>query len=155
MSQHIHTHNCGCAEEAKGLGDLYSLYANIKSDGVVALNEAVPNTGLGVIKPFDTRLDDTVTLESDSDGEVLLRIPFTSVIKLKAITVRTAGDEDRAPTRMKLWVNRDDIDFGNQADIAPTQAFDLIYDARGDFKIPVKPALFSSTSKLTIYLGKG
>lgn len=106
MAQHIHTHNCGCAEAAKGLGDLYSLYSQVKMDEVVTLNEDTPNSGRAVIKPFATRLDNTATVESSCDGELIFRIPFAAVAKLKAIVVRGADGADRAPAKMKLYVTQ-------------------------------------------------
>jgi len=56
------------------------------------------------------------------------------------------------PTKMKLWINREGIDFANCHDIKPTQELNIPLDATGDFRIVVKPALFLNTSSLTILL---
>ncbi len=50
---HLHTHNCGCADEAKGPGELSSLYGAVLMDNVRCLNEAKKDTGKTIIKPYD------------------------------------------------------------------------------------------------------
>jgi hypothetical protein len=51
--KHVHGPSCGCAEEAKGLGDLESLFPVIDVDKIVCYNESVSGSGAKVFKPYD------------------------------------------------------------------------------------------------------
>lgn len=51
--KHVHGPDCGCAEEAKGLGDLESLFPVIDFDKIVVYNESVSGAGAKVFKPYD------------------------------------------------------------------------------------------------------
>lgn len=50
---HVHFGSCGCAEEAKGPLDLYSLWDSMKHVEITCLNEAEPNTGRQIVKDYD------------------------------------------------------------------------------------------------------
>jgi hypothetical protein len=45
----------------------------------------VDNSGRGVFKAYEQRLDRTQFVESDADEELLFNIPFTGNVKLKGI----------------------------------------------------------------------
>ncbi|RMZ84217.1 hypothetical protein DV738_g642, partial [Chaetothyriales sp. CBS 135597] len=77
-----------------------------------------------VAKPWTERLSSTTTLESDVDEQLLLHIPFTGSCKLYSILIRTS-DTPSAPLTLKLFRNRDDVDFSTAADLAPTQQLSL------------------------------
>lgn len=47
------------------------LFHRIDRDNVVALNEAEPGSGKGVIKPWDRRNDETECLASDADEQLI------------------------------------------------------------------------------------
>lgn len=102
MDQHVHFGGCGCAEEAKGPLELYCLFDCIKPESIIALNEATAGSVRGVVKSYDERLrDDTPTLNSECDGEVLIKVAFESEVKVRAIAVR-CKDKATAPKEMKV-----------------------------------------------------
>jgi hypothetical protein len=100
---HIHYGSCGCAEEAKGPLELYDLHENMKSELTTCLNEAVSGSIKKVVRPYEARIENEHTVESDCDGEVLINIEFESDVKVKGITVRCV-DKDLAPAKMSVYV---------------------------------------------------
>jgi hypothetical protein len=42
---------------------------------------------LDAIKPYDLRMDTSKWLESDDDEQLIIRIPFTGSVKLKAFSL--------------------------------------------------------------------
>ena len=87
---------------------------------VSAFNSKSGHGPLEAIKPYDQRMDTSRWMESDDDEQLLIRIPFTGSVKLKAFSLSSGGD-DQGPRTMKAFINRDDIDFANVNEMAPTQ----------------------------------
>jgi hypothetical protein len=55
---------------------------------------------------------------------------------------------------LKLYANRDDLDFTSASDLPPTQTLDLPVTPSGNsniLEIPVKRALFNNTRSLTLF----
>lgn len=88
-------------------------------------------------------------VQSSCDGELLFQIPFTNCVRLKALTVR-APSNGSGPSKMKIWVNRDDVDFSTCHDLKCSQELIVPQDALGEFKIVLKPALFQNTNTIAI-----
>lgn len=78
-----------------------------------------------IIKPYEHRFDLDTFIESDADEQLILFIPFVSLVKLKSISILGYGD-DTNPTDMQAFINRDDIDFDNVASINPVQCWELV-----------------------------
>ena len=74
------------------------------------LNEEVANSGKTVFKEYDDRFDKTKYAASDCDGELLFIVPFTSQVKVRSIGVIAKG-ETKFPTKMRLYVNNENVDF--------------------------------------------
>lgn len=74
---------------------------------------------------------------------------FTGQVKLHAIFLRTSNS-DSAPRTLKVFVNRDDLDFGSAEDAQPTQLFELSRTSDVQ-EIPVKRALFGKVQRLTLF----
>ena len=140
---HDHSH-----EPLDGSGD--SLYPFIDKDKVHCLNEARQGMGKDIVKSWAHRLDAEPRLESDVDAELLLTIPFTSAVHLKSFCI-VAGEKDKGPSKVKLFVNRDDIDFDSARDLEPAQELDLIEDFNASIDFPVRPKKFKSVSSLTLF----
>lgn len=135
MSHHHHDHGDGCSHEHDGDGHDHShdlepalksnLYKQINFEGIITLNEAEPRTGAAIVqKTWDERLSETPILESDADEQLLMHIPFAGSCKLYSILVRTS-DSPSAPQTLKLFRNRDDLDFSTASDLQPTQTLDI------------------------------
>jgi len=100
------------------------LYDTIDTVNVTALN-ADPNHGpLEAIKPYDQRHDTSRWLESDADEQLLIRIPFTGQVKLKAFSLGS-GPGDQGPLKIKAFINRDDLDFDSVSGMQAVQTWEL------------------------------
>ncbi|KAF9379437.1 PITH domain-containing protein 1 [Podila verticillata] len=128
-----------------------SLYQKIDHDNVTCLNESESNAGKSVLKPWHERMDDTKFVESDADEQLIMRIPFTGMVKLKSITLRSDPGET-APRKLKAFVNRDDLDFDNAESTAATQEWDLVEDTNGQVaEYSTRVAKFTSIRSLTLF----
>ena len=63
-------------------------------------------------------------LESDADEQLLIFVPFTGDVKLKSITLAVPAD-DSHPTKLKVFTNREGIDFDLAESLRPVQEWDL------------------------------
>jgi len=126
------------------------IYSEIDFSNVTTLNEAEPRAGSAVVqKTWAQRLDATPELRSDADEQLLMTIPFTAQIRLHSILIRTSVAED-APKTLKLYVNREDLDFTTAAELPATQTLELA-QSNDVQEYPVKRALFNTTRSLTLF----
>jgi hypothetical protein len=58
---------------------------------VKAFNSMSGHGPLDAIKPYDQRLDTSKWLESDDDEQLIIRIPFTGSVKLKAFSLASGS----------------------------------------------------------------
>lgn len=149
---HDHSHGCGdeCDHdipEAQGHRD--SLYTYIDKPNVVALNVESGN-GPEVIKPWDKREDEEMYLESDADDQMIIRIPFTGSVKLRALQLK-AGPGDQTPAKVQLFTNLDHVDFNDIGNLKPAQEFE-IPQGREIGEYHVMPAKFPNVSSLTLFI---
>eukprot|EP00468_Gymnochlora_sp_CCMP2014_P010692 CAMPEP_0167747222 /NCGR_PEP_ID=MMETSP0110_2-20121227/4161_1 /TAXON_ID=629695 /ORGANISM="Gymnochlora sp., Strain CCMP2014" /LENGTH=209 /DNA_ID=CAMNT_0007632099 /DNA_START=47 /DNA_END=676 /DNA_ORIENTATION=+ len=127
-----------------------TLYPMVDIDKVKGLNESKTGAAKKVIKPWDKRKDDTKVVRSvEGDGELIIHIPFTVQVKFKSFTI-IGGDAGSAPKEVKIWKNRDDIDFETAEDVKCDQKFNLAYDKDGTVQYLVKMHKFQNTSSLTM-----
>lgn len=103
------------------------------------LNEDEEGTCRYIFKPWHRRLEgEGPVLRSDPDDpELLIHVPFTGSVKLQAISV-IGGPDGRAPAKLKVFVNRDDLDFSAVADLAPVQEWDLLENQNGVMEYPTQ-----------------
>jgi PITH domain len=148
---HSHDHEHG---EDLGL----SLRQYIDLTGVSCLNEEVQGSGLAILKLHEDRLTDTPSLQStEGDPELLLHIPFTEAVTIQSITIRNASTstETASPRHIKLFVDRDDLDFETARELRPQQQLELLppyHFADGTIDYPCRPAgRFQNISSLTIF----
>eukprot|EP00003_Mantamonas_plastica_P002732 TRINITY_DN1209_c0_g1_i2.p1 TRINITY_DN1209_c0_g1~~TRINITY_DN1209_c0_g1_i2.p1 ORF type:complete len:125 (+),score=33.25 TRINITY_DN1209_c0_g1_i2:148-522(+) len=74
-----------------------------------------------VFKPYDDRFDGKfIESDEDVDEEIILFIPFVCDVQIKSICI-LGGEDDKSPSTMKVWTNREDIDFSNADNIKCTQ----------------------------------
>jgi hypothetical protein len=74
---------------------------------------------------------------------------FSGQVKLHSILVRTSNSSS-APQTLKVFINRDDLDFSAASDLAATQEFNLSQTSEVQ-DIPVKRALFGKVQSLTLF----
>eukprot|EP00977_Amphora_coffeiformis_P022159 scaffold10570_cov176-Amphora_coffeaeformis.AAC.9 len=149
---HEHDH-----QHADDLG--LSLRTYVDFSAVTCLNEEEHDSGKGVIKPHDERLSAYPNVQSpEDDPELLLFIPFTESVTIQSITIRdaTTGNETASPRRIKLFTNRDDIDFEMAREMPAQQQLELLppdHFAEGTIDYPCRPAgRFQNISSLTIFV---
>jgi hypothetical protein len=146
----------------------YSLYQHINFDEITTFNEEVPHSGKAIVKKtWAERLQDEPELASDADEQLLMRIPFvflvtyneieltrrdsfTGQVKLHSILIRTSPSSS-APQTLKVFINRDDLDFATASDLVPTQEFSLSQTSEIQ-DIAVKRALFGKVQSLTLFV---
>uniref|UniRef100_A0A7S1WJ47 PITH domain-containing protein n=1 Tax=Alexandrium catenella TaxID=2925 RepID=A0A7S1WJ47_ALECA len=146
-----HGSGCGCRHEDDFLGISQLLLPWIDVDNVVGLNEDTPNTARRVFRPYDSRLDDTMFVESpDGDEELLVLVPLTSPVKVTGITV-IGGDRGASPSMVRLFINREDLDFQTVGDLQPTQELELVEDFHGAVQHPLRAAKFVSVTQLALF----
>ena len=75
---------------------------------------------------------------------------FTGSLKLHSLLLRTSSDSS-APKTLKLFLNKDDVDFSSASDLAPTQSFELSQTSEVQ-EYPVKRALFGNTYSLNLFI---
>ncbi|GFR49844.1 hypothetical protein Agub_g11741 [Astrephomene gubernaculifera] len=151
-----HDHDC----ESADCGVAYSLYKHISTDQVRCLNEQVVGSCRTVLRPWSDRLQPPPApgpLRSnpdDEEQELLLHIPFDGAVKLKAISLISAGPPGTAPARMRAFVNRDDLDFAGAASLPPVQEWELAPDGdvRGVIEYPTQVARFTGVHCLDLLI---
>jgi len=151
MSEHKHSATCGCHLEAKLTGvNVDYLYASIDTTKIWCLNEGEPESGKKCIKPHSERKRGEATISDDSDPELLLYIPFTTQVKVLSFCMIAAGET--APSKVRMWVNREDIDFSNASEVPPTQSWDVNEDTEGVLDYPTQIHKFQNVSSLLIHV---
>ncbi|OLY85693.1 PITH domain-containing protein [Smittium mucronatum] len=150
---HAHAHHGDCDsnhghDEDPALRD--SLFSKVNTEFMTCLNEKNGYSGAEILKPFDQRMDMTKFLESDSDKEFMLHVPFTGMVKLKSIVV-WGGPGNCAPKNMKLIVNRQDVDFTNVHNTLPTQEIDLVQGSNAPVEYALRASKFSNVSTLNLH----
>jgi hypothetical protein len=148
---HNHNHDDGDhgshSHDPSGAGPQDNLFQYIDRSNVIALNAS--EDGSKVIKPWHERLDEAVSLESDADDQLILRVPFTGSVKLRALLLKT-GPTDQTPTKVVLFANEESLDFEDAADKTPTQEFDVA-QGREVGEYAVKAAKFSNLASITLF----
>eukprot|EP00850_Spirogloea_muscicola_P005216 SM000023S07672 [mRNA] locus=s23:735661:737895:- [translate_table: standard] len=142
-----HDHDCG----EHDCGAAWSLYRHVDVPKVRALNEAVEGSAGLVFKSWEERLDFSTSLESnDDDPELLIFVPFTTDVKIKSICI-VGGVDGTSPSRMRVFSNREDIDFSNVQDLPPLQEWELAENTRGEVEYVTKYAKFQGIANLSMH----
>ncbi|KAH7622446.1 putative PITH domain-containing protein 1 [Nannochloris sp. 'desiccata'] len=119
---------------------------------VRCLNEAEDGSCRHIFKPWDQRLstDGPSLLSDDDDPELLLHVPFTGSVKLQALTV-IGGPNGSSPAKLKVFINRDDLDFSTVTELAPVQEWDLLENFNGQMEYPTQVAKFNGVHSIDLY----
>ncbi|KAL1620872.1 hypothetical protein UCDDS831_g07810 [Diplodia seriata] len=142
---HVHDHSDDITPALQSL-----LYEQVDFSKVNTLNEETPRAGAAILqKTWAQRLEPEPELASDADEQLLMLVPFTGQVRLHAILLRTSATES-APKTLKVFLNRDDLDFGTAADLPPTQTLELA-QTNDVQELPVKRALFNTTRSLALF----
>ncbi|KAL8967947.1 MAG: hypothetical protein Q9183_002691 [Haloplaca sp. 2 TL-2023] len=127
------------------------LWKQIDFESIRTLNESETDQGAKVVeKTWPQRLEAEPMLESDADEQLLMFVPFTGVVKLHSILIRSSEDSS-APKTLKLFSNRDDLDFSAASDLQATQTLELSQTSQVQ-DLPVKRSLFGNTYNLNLFI---
>ncbi|KAL8699417.1 MAG: hypothetical protein Q9224_001426 [Gallowayella concinna] len=166
MSHHHHHHHSHAGhshgdDDGHGHGHDHSddiepalqtlIWKQIDFESIRTLNESEPDQGAKIVeKTWPQRLDPEPMLESDADEQLLMFVPFTGILKLHSILIRSSTTSS-APKTLKLYLNRDDLDFSTAADLPPTQTLELSQTAEIQ-DVPVKRTSFGNTYSLSLFV---
>eukprot|EP00124_Ichthyophonus_hoferi_P003132 Ihof_evm2s254 gene=Ihof_evmTU2s254 len=145
---HNHSHDHDHDSPEKGIE--YSLYKYIDSSKVSCLNESNSGSAVKIFKSWDQRFDTTKFLESDTDDQLIIFVPFTGVVKIKSIKI-IGPEGDSHPKNLKIFGNRDDIDFDNVDDCVPLQELELSPDPTGRLDYPTRVTKFQNLHSITMF----
>lgn len=124
----------------------------MRSSAVRALNEETPGSVAKIIRPWHERFSITPELKSDSDEQIIVHVPFAGQIKLKSILVRCPNSVS-AIKEMKVYINRDELDFDTIGDAKPTETFECVpfTNASDLIEYPVKIRLYNNVKTITLF----
>ena len=131
-----------------------SLFQFIDTSGIRCMNEREAGSCRNCIKPFANKHDAEPYLAShEDDPELILFVPFTEVVKITSFSL-VGGDGGASPSQLKLFVNRDDIDFSSAVDMPATQDVELLEDleAQHAADYPLKQHKFNGVGSVTIFV---
>ncbi|KAL7522167.1 hypothetical protein ACHAWX_006866 [Stephanocyclus meneghinianus] len=168
---HSHDHEHAEADDTStALGT--SLRPSIEFSSVTCLNESTPGSGKSILKLYEERFTSDPSLTSqddpDEDPELLLTIPFNEAVAIKSISVLSYADapifqphrNTAAPRTLKVFVNRQNLDFETARDLEPTAAITLVsplhqWDTNhsgGTIDYPLRPAgRFQNVTEIALY----
>lgn len=128
------------------------LSACIDFRNVECLNSK-PGKGFENVLKQGYREDDALILESDTDEQVLIHIPFQQAVRLSGILIRSTGDPATAPKQVKLFVNNNVIGFSEAMESTPTHSLDLIAEQlSGEKTITLPIVKFRNVNCLTVFV---
>jgi hypothetical protein len=107
------------APEAAAPSGPVDLTGLIDKKSIVCLNQSSVN-------PIGNALSDhpDTFVESDCDDQLLVTLPFNSSVKIMSITIRSP-DVEHAPSKVRLFANRLNLDFDSAVSVPAEQEFDL------------------------------
>ncbi|KAK0656722.1 PITH domain-containing protein [Cercophora newfieldiana] len=158
------------AELPRGYGDITS---QIELQRCELLN--VDSEGGSVRVLFDSSKPSTLSggkatakdwVESDTDEQLMLFMPFQSVLKLHTLQITSLppqdDDDDEAPMRprtIKLFSNKPhNLGFDEAEDMASTQTIELSekdWSAEGTASIPLRYVKFQNVTSLVMFVVNG
>jgi len=94
-------------------------------------------------------LDETRSVESDADDQLIVRIPFTGSVKLRSILIKS-GPGPQTPAKLSVFVNEDGLDFEDVASKTPAQEFEIV-QSRDIGEYAVKAPKFPNVRSLTLF----
>ncbi|EGF83993.1 hypothetical protein BATDEDRAFT_85497 [Batrachochytrium dendrobatidis JAM81] len=157
MSHSHGGHNCSDEHDhdhdGPDRGEEVTLISQIDLDNVRCLNEAISGSVKKVFRPWDKRFDEGQFVESDADEQLIIFIPFVSSVKLKSIALLGNNDAS-APSCMKVFINREDIDFGSVESTGCQQEWELVETIpRGVIpEYPTRMTKFANVRNLTLFI---
>lgn len=108
------------------------------------------------VPPLQERDTTEPYMESNEDDtEMIMHVPFSEGVRLTQLSV-TGHMGGTAPSSVKLWANRDDIDFSNAEDLPAAQTIELVdpdehTGFEGNLDYPLRGSKFNNLTHLTMF----
>ncbi|EFJ06578.1 hypothetical protein SELMODRAFT_272267 [Selaginella moellendorffii] len=116
---------------------------------VECLNESANHTHANALKKA-YREDDELYLESDTDEQLLLYIPFNQVVKLHSVMIKSPADE--GPKTVRLFANRQNMGFSNVGDFPPNDVITLTPEHLKGKPVLLKYVKFQNVRSVTVFI---
>ncbi|KAI0653209.1 DUF1000-domain-containing protein [Cubamyces menziesii] len=129
-----------------------SLLEQLDLSQLTCLNEAQEHT-LKSIVANKKKNTGSAYLLSDADEQLLLSLPFSQTVKVRAIALQTSNVA-QGPRKIRLVINRPSLSFDDVEDEASVvQEIDLSEeDVREGRKVPLRFVRFQSVNSLHIFV---
>lgn len=125
----------------------FSLYSYIEYKNVTFLN-ATGNILEILRDKYDKDAKDAF-IQSKSDSQILVNIPFDGLIKLKSIILEFP-DQSTLPDEMLVYINMPSLDFTSITEKVPSQTWKLASIPRQPIEYFTRIAKFSNISYLSL-----
>ena len=137
--------------------DTWNLYQHIAH--ATALNATEPHA-LGIFKPHAQRCQ-TDSVVKSNDQELLIKVSFSTPVHVRRIMVIGGGigggiDGGSHPLLMKVYVNRDNIDFSDvENEVEAAQKVSLAVNETGEaFIHTAPPHLFTNLTSIAFFIAE-
>ncbi|CAI5708700.1 unnamed protein product [Peronospora destructor] len=128
-----------------------SLYPFIDTSKLRVLNALDPLAVANPFKSFQERQDRSRLLASNNDDpEMVVFIPFTEAVSIKSICISGTAGDGTHPKVVKLFTNREDIDFSNANELPAQQKLDLVEDDSANIDYPLQVRKFQGVCNVTL-----
>lgn len=119
----------------------------LEKDKCYCVNEQAQNPHTNL---FTFGMDNSKSLVSDCDEQLLLHLEFRQAVKLTALQFNTQAD-DSAPKTIKIYLNRPRMGFDNVEDIAPIHVIQLVEGVEAQ-KVVLPVVKFTGVQSLTLFI---
>ncbi|KAK9806283.1 hypothetical protein WJX72_008448 [[Myrmecia] bisecta] len=96
--------------------------------------------------------DSDVFLESDTDEQLLIHIPFNTAVKLHSLVIKGAESKSHGPRRVKLFINKPSLGFADASDLPAVQEFELSEEDLEGKPLLLKFVKFQRVNVLTVFI---
>lgn len=149
-----HSHDC----EASDCSTSFSLFKHINLSSLRCLNCLDTSPLQHVFRTWDERLTElspplrSNEEDEDDERELLIHVEFDGAVKLSAVTLIGGRDESTSPSKLRVFVNRDDLDFEAIRSLPPTQAWELQPDPSGVLEYPSQAHKFQGVTSIDLHV---
>lgn len=123
----------------------------IDYQGLECLNERPQQPATNAIKQ-GYREDPGLLLESDTDEQLLINIPFNQAVKLQSLILKGPTEGANGPLLVKLFVNRPHFGFSDVGSVPCAQEFVMTNAQLAGESVSLKFVKFQSVTQLTIFV---
>lgn len=138
--------------EMAEVGEIKDLWPLIEESSVECLNQDADHRVEHCFKQ-GPRDDDAVFLASDCDEQLLINLKFKQPVRLHSVALK-ALDADKAPKKVKIFVNPVNMSFDSAESDPCTQELDFTPDAVADGStVNLRFVKFQNVTSLSIFCG--